>query len=83
MSLEGNCLEGDLAKAAKLLAADAGKLRKVFEADEPDVEKFMKVVGFDRYSITPYELDSATPKLKKALFDPEHFTIENGRRKET
>jgi hypothetical protein len=35
-------------------------------------------VGFGRYSITPYELDSASPTQKKALFDPEHFTIEDG-----
>jgi len=38
----------------------------------------MKVVGFGRYSITPYELDSDQPKEKKALFDPEHFMIEDG-----
>jgi len=76
VSLEDNCLEGDLDAAAKLLNVDAKKLRKVVEADDPDVEKFMKVVGFGRYSITPYELDSETPKEKKALFDPEHFYID-------
>ena len=78
VSLEDNCLEGDLDAAAKLLGADAKKLRAVVEAEEPDVEKFMKVVGFGRYSITPYELDSETPKEKKALFDPEHFMMEDG-----
>jgi hypothetical protein len=78
VSLEDHCLEGDLAKAAKLLAVDATMLRKVLEASEPDVEKFMKVVGFGRYSITPYELDSARPTEKKALFGPEHFTMEDG-----
>ena len=76
VSREDNCLEGDLETAAKLLGADAKKLRKVVEAAEPDVEKFMKVVGFGRYSITPYELDSDVPKEKKALFDPEHFYID-------
>jgi hypothetical protein len=79
VSLDDNCLEGDLDAAAKLLGADAKKFRKVVEAAEPDVEKFLKVVGFGRYSITPLELDSETPKLKKALFDPEHFYVdENG-----
>jgi hypothetical protein len=78
VSLEDNCLEGDIDRAAKLLAVDKTKLRKVLEAGDPDVEKFMKVVGFGRYSITPYELDSASPTQKKALFDPEHFTIEDG-----
>jgi len=76
VSLEDNCLEGDLDAAAKLLGVDAKKFRKVVEAKEPDVEKFVKVVGFGRYSITPYELDSAQPKEKKALFDPEHFYID-------
>jgi hypothetical protein len=76
VSLEDNCLEGDLDKAAKLLGVDPKKFRKVVEAADPDVEKFMKVVGFGRYSITPYELDSETPKEKKALFDPEHFYID-------
>lgn len=76
VSLEDNCLEGDLDAAATLLGVDSKKFRKVVEASDPDVEKFMKVVGFDRYSITPYELDSETPKEKKALFDPEHFYID-------
>jgi hypothetical protein len=71
VSAEDNCLEGDLDEAAKLLDVDPTKLRKVVEAEEPDVEEFMKVVGFERYSITPFELDSAVPKPKKALFDPE------------
>jgi hypothetical protein len=78
VSLEDNCLEGDLDKAAKLLGVDPKKLRKVVEAADPDVEKFLKVVGFGRYSITPYELDSEQPKEKKALFDPEHFVMEDG-----
>ncbi len=78
MSLEDNCLEGDLDRTAKLLSVDVKKLRKVVEASEPDVERFMKVVGFGRYSITPYELDSKQPKEKKALFDPEHFMMEGG-----
>ena len=78
VSLEDNCLEGDLDEAAKLLDVDAKKLRKVVEAAEPDVEKFVKVVGFGRYSITPYELDSEHPKEKKAVFDPEHFMMEDG-----
>ena len=76
VSLEDNCLEGDLDEAAKLLGVDVKKLRKVLEDEDPDVEKFMKVVGFGRYSITPYELDSETPKMKKALFDPEHFYVD-------
>ncbi len=78
VSLDDNCLDGDLDLAAKLLGVDAKKLRKVVEASDPDVEKFIKVVGFGRYSITPYELDSDQPKEKKALFDPEHFVMENG-----
>lgn len=76
VSLEDNCLEGDLDAAAKLLGVDAKKFRKVVEAEDPDVEKFVKVVGFGRYSITPYEFDSETPKEKKALFDPEHFYVD-------
>ena len=78
VSLDDNCLEGDLDEAARLLKVDAKKLRNVVEAEGPDVEKFMEVVGFGRYSITPYELDSETPKEKKALFDPEHFMMEDG-----
>jgi hypothetical protein len=70
ISLEDNCLEGDLDKAAALLGCDAKKLRAAVEADEPDVEKFIKVVGFGRYSITPYELDRETRSEKQALFDP-------------
>ena len=41
VSLDDNCLEGDLDAAAKLLGADAKKLRKVVEASDPDVEKFI------------------------------------------
>ncbi len=78
VSIEDNCLEGDLDEAAKLLGVDAKKLRKVVESEDADVEKFMKVVGFGRYSITAYELDSAQPKEKKTLFDPEHFVMEDG-----
>jgi hypothetical protein len=70
ISLEDNCLEGDLDKAAALLGCNAKKLRTVLEGDEPDVEKFIKVVGFGRYSITPYELDRATRSEKQELFDP-------------
>jgi hypothetical protein len=78
VSLEDNCLEGDLDVAAKLLGADAAKLRKMIEVAVPDVEKFIKAVGFGRYSITPFELDSDHPTEKKALFDPEHFAMEDG-----
>jgi hypothetical protein len=78
ISIDDNCLEGDLDEAARLLGVDAKKLRKVVESEDADVEKFIKVVGFGRYSITPYELDSAQPKEKKALFDPEHFVMEDG-----
>jgi hypothetical protein len=76
VSLEDNCLEGDLDQAAKLLGVDPKKFRKTVEAAEPDVEKFLKVVGFGRYSVTPYELDHSPPKEKLALFDPEHFYVD-------
>ncbi len=70
VSLEDNCLEGDLDRAAKLLGVDGKKLRVVVEAAKPDVEKFMKVVGFGRYSITPYEFDREFRSEKQRLFNP-------------
>jgi len=63
ISLEDNCLEGDLDEAARLLGASPKKLRKVLEEDEgSDVEAFVKAVGFGRYSMTAHEVDSMLKK---------------------
>ncbi len=67
ISLEDNCLEGDLDAAASLLGCDVKKLKSVVNADDPDVEKFIKAVGFGRYSITPYELDRETRGEARAV----------------
>jgi hypothetical protein len=70
VSLEDNTLDGDLDAAATLLGVVPKKLRAVVEEDEPSVEKFMKAVGFGRYSITPYELDREPRGEKQEMFDP-------------
>lgn len=62
VSPEDNFLDGDLNQAATVFGVDAAKLRKVVEADEPDVEKFIALVGFGLYPVTPQDLPSAPPK---------------------
>ena len=51
-----NELDGDVAKAASLLAVDPKKLAKIL--DDEDMEKFAKLVGFEILPITPTDLEN-------------------------
>ena len=62
ITLDDNCLEGDLDLAAKLLGVTPKRFRAVLEDEAQDVEAFVKVVGFGRYSMTAHEVDSMLKK---------------------
>ena len=57
VSAEDNFLKGDVAAAAKVLGVDAARLREVLEADEPDVQAFADLVGFDIKYTSPAEFE--------------------------
>jgi hypothetical protein len=65
VSFEDNCLEGDLDKMAELLEVSAAKLKRIVESEDPDVDAFIKLVGFGRYSITPYDIERAKKQHAK------------------